>query len=155
MEIMILAVVAIVLMYVLTVIPQKKRMDAQRKLLSSMEPGSRVMLNTGMFGTLRAVGENQMVIELAPGVEVTVLKQAVVKMVSAAEEEFEYADSQVDDEDIQDSSDEPTAEVTSDELFSGSDEPAETTGQVAEAVDVAADSDPDDVGDRDQTKPVQ
>ena len=78
MEMLLLMVVFIGLMYVLMVLPQKKKMDAQRKMLSALQPGARVMLNTGMFGTLRATGEQQMVVELAPGVEVTVLKQAVV-----------------------------------------------------------------------------
>lgn len=92
MEILLLMVVFIGLMYVLMVLPQKRKMDAQRKMLSALEPGARVMLNTGMFGTIRASGNQQMVVELAPGVEVTVLKQAVVRTVTAQEEEFEYAD---------------------------------------------------------------
>ena len=92
MEMLLLMVVFIGLMYVLMVLPQKKKMNAQRKMLSALEPGSRVMLNSGMFGTLRANGEQQMVVELAPGVEVTVLKQAVVRAVTAQEEEFEYSD---------------------------------------------------------------
>lgn len=92
MEMLLLMVVFIGLMYVLMVLPQKKKMDAQRKMLSALQPGARVMLNTGMFGTLRATGEQQMVVELAPGVEVTVLKQAVVRAVTAQEEEFEYSD---------------------------------------------------------------
>ena len=67
MEMLLLMVVFIGLMYVLMVLPQKKKMNAQRKMLSALEPGSRVMLNSGMFGTLRANGEQQMVVELAPG----------------------------------------------------------------------------------------
>lgn len=92
MEILLMVVVFVVLMYVLMVLPQKRRMDQQRKMLSALEPGTRVMLNTGMFGTIRASGETQMVIELAPGVEVTVLKQAVTRVASPDEEEFEYTD---------------------------------------------------------------
>lgn len=92
MDILLLMVVFIGLMYVLMVLPQKRKMNAQRNMLSALAPGARVMLNTGMFGTIRASGDKQMVVELAPGVEVTVLKQAVVRTVTAQEEEFEYAD---------------------------------------------------------------
>lgn len=92
MEMLLIMAVFIGLMYVLMILPQKRKMDAQKKLLNELEPGSRVMLNTGMFGTIRATGNQQMVVELAPGVEVTVLKQAVMRAVTAAEEEFEYDD---------------------------------------------------------------
>lgn len=93
MTLLIIMVVFIGLMYVLMVLPQKRKMDQQKKLLNAIEPGARVLLNTGMFGTVRATGERQMVVELAPGVEVTVLKQAVMKATSPDEEEFEYSDS--------------------------------------------------------------
>lgn len=92
MDMLLIMVVFIGLMYVLMVLPQKRKMDAQRKLLESLEPGARVLLNTGMFGTIRATGNQQMVVELAPGVEVTVLRQAVMRQVTPSEEEFEYSD---------------------------------------------------------------
>lgn len=92
MEILLMVAVFIGLMYVMMVMPQRKKMEQQRKMLSALEPGSRVMLNTGMFGTIRATGESQMVVELAPGVEVTVLKQAVMRAALPDEEEFEYSD---------------------------------------------------------------
>ncbi len=92
MEMLLIMVVFIGLMYVMMVLPQRKKMEAQKKLLASLEPGTRVMLNTGMFGTIRATGQAQMVVELAPGVEVTVLKQAVVRQLLPDEEEFDYTD---------------------------------------------------------------
>ncbi|GAA2184354.1 hypothetical protein GCM10009785_31910 [Brooklawnia cerclae] len=92
MELLIIMVVFIGLMYVLMVLPQKRKADQQKKLLNEIQPGTRVMLNTGMFGTVRVTGDQQMVVELAPGVEVTVVKQAVLRTTTADEEEFEYSD---------------------------------------------------------------
>lgn len=92
METLLLMVVFIGLMYVLMVLPQKKKADAQKKMLGALQPGTRVLLNTGMFGTIRATGAQQMVVELAPGVEVTVLRQAVMRAATPTEEEFEYSD---------------------------------------------------------------
>jgi preprotein translocase subunit YajC len=92
MEILLIMAVFIGLMYFMMVVPQKKRAEQQRKMLDSLEPGSRVLLNSGIFGTIRARGEQQLVIELAPGVEVTVLKQTVVRPATPDEEEIEYAD---------------------------------------------------------------
>lgn len=92
MEILLLMAVFIGLMYVMMILPQRKRMEKQKKMLNELVPGTRVLLNTGIFGTIRATGDQQMVVELAPGVEVTILKQAVVRAANPDEEEFEYSD---------------------------------------------------------------
>ena len=78
--------------YFLMIRPNKKRMDDQRQLMDSIQPGMRVMLASGIFGTVEAMGDQQAVVELAPGMAVTVVKQAIAKVLSDAEEEFEYTD---------------------------------------------------------------
>jgi len=82
----------IALMYFLMVRPQKKRADEQKSLLNALAPGARVLLSSGIIGTVRAMGDTQLVVELAPGTDVTVLKQVVVKTMKPEDEEFEYAD---------------------------------------------------------------
>jgi preprotein translocase subunit YajC len=59
-------------------------------MMTKMTPGTRVLLTDGMFGTLRAMGDRQAVIELAPGLDVTVLRQAIARALKPDEEEFEY-----------------------------------------------------------------
>lgn len=88
----ILIVLMFVLMYFMVMRPQKKQMDRQREMLNQMSEGTRIMLTSGLFGTVRATGESQAVIELAPGVDITVLKQAISKIVRPEDEEFEFAD---------------------------------------------------------------
>ena len=87
-----LIVVVFALMYFMVMRPQKKQMDKQREMLNRMDEGTRVMLTSGVFGTVRATGETQAVIELAPGVDITVLKQAINKIVRPEDEEFEFTD---------------------------------------------------------------
>ena len=82
----------IALMYFLMIRPQRKRMDEQKSLLNQLQPGARVLLNSGMIGTVRALGDTQLVVELAPGTDVTVLKQVVVRTMKPEDEEFEYSD---------------------------------------------------------------
>ncbi len=89
---LILIVVMFALMYFMVMRPQKKQMDKQREMLNRMDEGTRVMLTSGVFGTVRATGETQAVIELAPGVDITVLKQAISKIVRPEDEEFEFTD---------------------------------------------------------------
>ncbi len=72
--------------------PMRKQAAAQAKMRDELQPGTRVMLNSGMFGTIKHVANTQAVIELAPGVEVTMLKASVNKALDGAEEEFEYDD---------------------------------------------------------------
>ena len=45
-----------------------------------------------MLGTISQMGEKQAIIEIAPGIEMTVMKQAILRVVTASEEEFEYED---------------------------------------------------------------
>jgi len=109
------------IIYFLMIRPNKKRQDEQRKMMDAMTPGARVMLTSGIFGTLQAVGEKQMVVELAPGVAITVVKQAIMKVVPAEEEEFEYTD-----EDVIEPAEEPlqVTDGTPDEPDNSGDEPA-------------------------------
>lgn len=85
--------------YFLLIRPQQKRAKAQQQMTNTLEPGTRVMLSSGVFGTIRHLGERQAIIEIAPGIEMTVVKQAVVKTLKPEDDEFEYSDEQpVDDE---------------------------------------------------------
>ena len=97
--------VGVVLFVFLIQRPLKKQQEAQRQLQSSLAEGGRVMLTSGVFGTLRHLGDKQAVVELAPGLEVTVLRQAISRTVSPDEEEFEYADD-AGDETARDDADE-------------------------------------------------
>ena len=63
--------------YFLLIRPQQKRSKQQQEMTNSLEPGTRVMLSSGVFGTIRHLGERQAIIEIAPGIEMTVVKQAV------------------------------------------------------------------------------
>ena len=87
--------------YLLILRPQKKRQLEMQRTLRSLEPGDRVLLGSGLFGTLVEVGERQAVLEIAPGVELTVLKQAIVRRATEADEdpvEDELDDEFADDE---------------------------------------------------------
>ena len=72
--------------------PSQRKMKEQRERLAAIDVGTRVMLTSGIFGTVRHVGDKQMIIEISPGFEVTVVKQAVMRIADPAEEEFEYED---------------------------------------------------------------
>ena len=86
----------VVAFYFLIIRPQKKRQQAIQQTLSSLVPGSRVLLGSGVFGTVIAIGERQALLEISPGVELTVLKQAIVRTVTDADEDTLIEDDEVD-----------------------------------------------------------
>jgi preprotein translocase subunit YajC len=85
--------------YMLILRPQKKRQQAIQQTLNSLAPGSRVLLGSGLFGTIVAIGDRQAVLEISPGVELTVLKQAIVRTVTEADEDRVLSDDDVLDDD--------------------------------------------------------
>jgi preprotein translocase subunit YajC len=84
-------------LYFLMIRPQQKRQKEQQNLMSSLEPGSRVMLISGIVGTIKYLGDKQAIVEISPGVEMTVDKRAISPQ--AVVDEFEYADDSVTDAD--------------------------------------------------------
>jgi preprotein translocase subunit YajC len=96
---LILIAAMVVVFYLLILRPQKRRQQAIQQTLSSLAAGDRVLLGSGVFGTIVALGERQAVLEISPGVEMTVLKQAIARKVTEADEDAEYDDELDDDED--------------------------------------------------------
>ena len=73
--------------YFLILRPQRKRQHALQQTMREISPGSRVMLASGLFGTVVSVGQRQVVLEISPGSELTVLKQAITKVVTDDDED--------------------------------------------------------------------
>ena len=78
--------------WLLLIRPAQRKQKAQQELVSNLGPGTRVMTTAGVMATIRELGERTAVVEISPGVEMTVLKQAIMRTVDAAEEEFEEGD---------------------------------------------------------------
>ena len=110
-----------VAMYFFMIRPAKKQQQKQAEMMNALEIGSRVMLGSGIYGTIRHLGEKQAVIEISPGVDLTVLRAAIRGVVTPEEEEFEYSDetnaeNSITDEDIAAAfAPDPTTEVPVDE----------------------------------------
>ena len=83
--------------YFLIIRPQRKRQQDQLKTMASLGPGQRVMTGSGIFGTIVSIGPKQAVIEVSPGAEITVLKQAIARV--ATDDDFDQVDDIDDEED--------------------------------------------------------
>jgi preprotein translocase subunit YajC len=96
--------------YFLILRPQRKRQQAMRETMNALSPGDRVMLASGLFGTVVTVGPQQVVLEISPGAELTVLKQAVSKIVTPADEDNLEEEDELDELDTANAADSPTEE---------------------------------------------
>jgi preprotein translocase subunit YajC len=87
----------VVAFYFLILRPQRKRQQALQQTMNSVSPGSRVMLASGLFGTVVSVGPRQVVLEISPGTELTVLKQAISRIVTDDDEDRIDEDEELDE----------------------------------------------------------
>lgn len=99
------------LFYFMLVRPQQKRAKQQQQLMEGLKPGDRVMTISGIVGTIRYLGEKQVILEVSPGVEMTLVKAAISSQ--PVEDEFEY-DEDGSIEQVADDEADPVAEVATD-----------------------------------------
>jgi preprotein translocase subunit YajC len=76
-----LAILA-VLFFVLIVVPQRRQLSARRSLVASLEVGDRIITAGGVYGTVRALDDETIQLEVAEGVQIQIARQAVNSRVS-------------------------------------------------------------------------
>lgn len=133
--------------YFMLIRPQQKRAKEQQEMNSTLAPGARVMTSAGILATVKHVGERQLILEIAPGVEMTVVKQAVLKTLKADDDEFEYADDDqpADHEPLQ--STDPVPDTVADDVS-----PAAAAAAERDAVAAPEEFIDDEATGRDQAK---
>ncbi|MGI6252905.1 MAG: preprotein translocase subunit YajC [Aminivibrio sp.] len=67
----------VAIFYFFIIRPQKKRQRSQDELLASLSRGDQVVTIGGFFATIREVKDDSVVVEVAEGVRVRILKTAV------------------------------------------------------------------------------
>ena len=77
---LVILVLAFVLLIVVPARQRKKIQQQQRALQESLTPGTPVMTTAGLHGTVAALGEGTVDLEIAPGVVVTFARQAVLEV---------------------------------------------------------------------------
>ena len=66
-----------VIFYFLLIRPQQKRQKEHREMLSRLKKGDRVITNGGIIGTIDALTESELVVEIADRVRVRVARGQV------------------------------------------------------------------------------
>jgi preprotein translocase subunit YajC len=81
MEILLFLPLLLILMYVLLIRPQQQRVRQQQALVSSIEVGDEVVTVSGIVGHVEAIEDDRVYIEVAPGVTIAMLRQALGRKV--------------------------------------------------------------------------
>ncbi len=81
MEILVL-LFPFLLLYVLLIRPQQRRLREAQLMAASLQPEDEVITAGGIHGTVTAVDEGTVWVEIAPGVIVRVLKGSIAQRVS-------------------------------------------------------------------------
>ena len=99
---LILILVVVVAFYMLMIRPQRRRREQAQQKQNSVAPGARVRTTAGMYATVVDVDGDDVILEVAPGVEVRYMKRAVMDVVSPGDtvDEDVAPDDEPDTEDL-------------------------------------------------------
>ncbi|MFC4060376.1 preprotein translocase subunit YajC [Planomonospora corallina] len=83
---LIMIALMVVVFYFLLIRPQRKRQQEQVQMQNSLTPGTRVMTTTGLFATVVAIDAEDVILEVAPGVETRWVKAAIGRVMPEADD---------------------------------------------------------------------
>ena len=99
MEPLLALLVTFGLMWALLIRPQQRRMRQHQAVVSSLRAGDEIVTAGGIFGRVQSVDDRSMIVEVAPGVELRVLRQAVSERVIQDDGEDDQEEDDLDDDD--------------------------------------------------------
>ncbi len=93
---LVIIVAMFALLWLLLIRPQAKRKLAQQQLLASVEVGDEILTAGGLYGHVRALGEDdELEVEIAPGTRVRMARRAVAAVIPPDEEEPDVLEGEV------------------------------------------------------------
>ena len=73
------------LMWFVLIRPQQARLRKQRELIASVQVGDVVLTAGGIIGTVRVLTDDELRLEVSPGVELRVVRAAISRRLSSEE----------------------------------------------------------------------
>ena len=126
--------------YFLAIRPQRRQKQQHQEMVSMLKKGDEVVTIGGMFGTISAIGDDWVELDIAKRTRVRYLKRAVSSITSVEEiDEDEDDDEYIEaaEEDVIEESDDEVdeEEVADDEVVDEDDAPAEAVDETLEPPD--------------------
>jgi preprotein translocase subunit YajC len=114
--------------YFLVFRPQRRRQQQAAQQQNTLGPGARIRTIGGMYADVVAVDGDDLILEVAPGVEVRYHKRAVAQVLSTGEEraeeqpvdsEYETEDAEPAEDDLTDAHEDDLTDTHEDDLADG------------------------------------
>lgn len=87
-----LILVLLVLMYVVLFLPRQRQAARQRAMQAALGPGDEIVTIGGLHGTVTAITDDAVHIEVSPGVEVRFVREAVARRLTTEQADHSPAD---------------------------------------------------------------
>ncbi|MGH3117245.1 MAG: preprotein translocase subunit YajC [Gaiellales bacterium] len=86
-------VAMIAVLWFVLIRPQRARQAAHRNLIADLTPGDEVVTAGGVLGRVSSIADDHLKLEVAPGMEIRLAKEAVTGVVRRDEESASEAES--------------------------------------------------------------
>ncbi len=100
--ILIFLVVMLGFFYFVLIRPQQRRAKQQRSLIESVDVGDEVMTIGGVYGTVRGMDDEAFTVEVAPGVDLRIVRSAIARKLVYDEPDESEPDEPEEHEDHED-----------------------------------------------------
>ena len=74
-------------LWAIVILPQQRRMRAHQALVSVLQEGDEVMTTSGIIGTITAIDDEVLHLEVAPGVRLRIVRAAIARRMTEPEPE--------------------------------------------------------------------
>jgi preprotein translocase subunit YajC len=145
LNIILIIVVLFGVLYFVMIRPQRNRQRKVQEQANAVAPGSRVRTTAGMYATVVGVDGDDVILEVAPGVEVRYVKRAIMQVLPRDEGPAAEADYAADYDESDDRVDAPPADAEDADHEDADVEDADVEDTDAEDTD-AEDADHEDAG---------
>jgi preprotein translocase subunit YajC len=68
-------------LYMTMIRPQRNRQRKAQQMQNTVMPGARIRTTAGIYGTVKSIEDGDVVVEIAPGVNIRMLRRAVMDVV--------------------------------------------------------------------------
>jgi preprotein translocase subunit YajC len=96
-------VLLLALFWLLLIRPQRRRQAIQNQIISSVEIGDEIVTAGGLYGHVRELGDEELLVEIAPGTNVRIARRAIAAVLEPDEDE--------EDEELEEADEEPAEEA--------------------------------------------
>jgi preprotein translocase subunit YajC len=95
------------LFYFFLLRPQQRRVKAQQALVNSVDVGDEIVTTAGIYGTITSIDEDEgtVTVQIAPGVEIHMLRAGIGRLANDAEDDDAYDEDDDDAYEDDDASD--------------------------------------------------